>query len=70
MWVGLRPRIMDDLQPYLKVINDAKTAAHGFKGINSPTETFEMIEFNKYKSIQHYLSNHAALMPTRIPKHD
>ena len=47
----------------------AKTAAHVFKGINSPTETFGMIEFKKYKSIQHPLQAIFALGQRSIPKY-
>ncbi len=52
---------MDDFKRDLKVIKDAKITGHGNKGINSPTETFEILIFKKYKSIQHYLSIMPAL---------
>jgi len=53
----------------LKVIHVAKTAAHGFEGINNPTETFEMIEFKKYKSRQHPLQAIFALGLRSIQKY-
>ncbi len=36
------PRIIDDFYRNLKVIDDAKTAAHGFKGINAATTVMKI----------------------------
>ncbi len=37
-----RPRIIDDFYRNLKVIDDAKTAAHGERGINSGTTVIKI----------------------------
>ena len=43
MLIKKRPRIIDDFYRDLKVINDAKTAAHGLKGINPQTPVMKKL---------------------------
>ncbi len=66
-----RPRIIDDFYRDLKVINDAKTAAHGFKGINSKTPDMKIFVSFIKNNLQPTLSiNNGPAKQTRNACHN
>ena len=71
MLIKERPRIINDFYSCLKVIDDAKTAAHGFEGINSKTIVMgTFVSFPK-NNLQSTLSiNHGPAKPMLTANHD
>ena len=52
MLIEKRSRLIDDFYPDVKVIDDAKTADHGFKGINSKTTVMKIFVSFKKNNLQ------------------